>query len=196
MSFEIESNPNQSTDEHLLTLVALQDVAAYEILYDRHASTIYGLILRIVNDARIAEELLQDVFWHIWRDAEQFDNSGAARAWMFRIGRNRSLDELRRRKARPQVDERVEIEDAHRSAGTEQASAESEAEYQLNRRDIQMAMDDLPPEQRACVELAYFEGLSHSEIMGKLDIPIGTVKSRLRIGMEKLERSLRRVGYP
>ena len=184
------------SDEYLLTLVANQDVAAYERLYDRHARTIYGLILRIVRQSSVAEELLQEVFWQIWRDAGQYNEGGAAAAWMFRIGRNRSLDELRRRKARPQTDDDATVENAHRALGAEQPSAESEAEYQLNRHAIIAALDDLPPEQRVCVELAYFEGLTHAEVSARLDIPPGTVKSRLRIGMEKLERSLRRVGYP
>lgn len=193
MSFEIEANPNQSTDEHLLNLVALQDVAAYEILYDRHAATIFSLIMRIVGEPRAAEDLLQDVFWQIWRTAERFDSSVPARAWMFHVARNRSLDDVRRRHGRLPAVAAVKVDDGRSVSSEEQASAESEAEYQLNRRDVQTAIADLPPEQRICVELAYFDGFSHQEIGENLKVPIDTVKSRLRIGMEKLERSLKRV---
>ncbi|MEM7131317.1 MAG: sigma-70 family RNA polymerase sigma factor [Chloroflexota bacterium] len=196
MSSEIAEKQSQYTDEQLLKLVANRDMAAYEALYDRHSTTIYSLILRIVRASSIAEELLQDVFWQIWRDAGHFDGKGAATAWMFRIGRNRSLDQLRRQKARPETDEQSSVEDAHRVSGAEQPSAESEAEVQLNREQVVGALNELPPEQKSCVELAYFEGLSHREIAERLDIPPGTVKSRLRIGLEKLERTLRKAGYP
>lgn len=196
MSIRIETNQNQLTDEHLLSLVVSRDIDAYELLYDRHSTTIYSLILRIVREPGVAEDLLQDVFWQIWRDAAQFDGTGAARAWMFRIGRNRSLDELRRRKARPVSDDQTDIQSAYQRTGTDQPSAEAEAEYLLNRQQIMAALANLPPDQKICVELAYFEGLSHREIGSQLDIPVGTVKSRLRIGMEKLERELRKAGYP
>lgn len=196
MAIDSEAKQQQYTDEYLLSLVANQDAGAYEQLYDRHSRTIYSLILRIVRDPSIAEELLQDVYWQIWRDAGQYNESGAAAAWMFRIGRNRSLDELRRRKSRPQADDQADIESAYRAKGTEQPSAESEAVYQIKRQQIVAALSDLPPDQKVCVEMAYFEGLTHKEISIRLGIPAGTVKSRLRIGMEKLERSLRRVGYP
>ena len=182
------------SDEELLGLVAQQqDKRAYETLYDRHASTIFSLIVRIVRERPAAEELLQETFWQI---ASQFDQSGAAAAWMFRIGRNRSLDELRRRKARPQPDENTDLESAYQAVGIEQPTAEMQAELLFNRQQIQHSLADLPEEQRACIELAYFEGFSHRQIVEQLGIPIGTVKSRLRIGMEKLERSLRLAGYP
>ena len=196
MSLDFEPNPNRPTDEHLLTLIANQDMGAYEVLYDRHARTIYSLILRIVKSPEVAEDLLQDVFWQIWRDARQYDGGGAATAWMFRIGRNRGLDELRRRKSRPRADEQTDVESAYRAASREQPSAESEAEEGLNRQRIVSVLGDLPPDQRSCVELAYFVGLSHREISERLNVPVGTVKSRLRIGLEKLERGLRKAGFP
>lgn len=189
------SDQHQLTDSYLLQLVATRNVDAYEVLYERHAMTIYGLILRIVREARVAEDLLQDVFWKIWRSAQQFDGSGAATAWMFQIGRNSSLDELRRRKSRPQANEWVEVEDAYCSLAIEYPSAEFEAEYLFNQQEIIAALSQLPQEQKCCIELAYFEGLTHSEIRDRLNIPKGTVKSRLRRGLEKLEMHLRKAGY-
>lgn len=190
------SDYNSLSDEHLLRMVAKQDLHAYEVLYDKHAAAMFGLILRIVRDSTAAEELLQETFWQIWQNASQYEGTGAAAAWMFRIGRNRSLDELRRQKARPRSSEQVDIESAYRTTGANQPSAESEAETLLNRQQIQHALSALPEEQRVCLTLAYFEGLSHAQIGERLNLPMGTVKSRLRIGMEKLERSLRTAGFP
>ncbi len=184
------------SDESLLALIEEQDVAAYEQLYDRHAQTIYGLILRIVRSQTIAEEVLQEVFWQIWKNAGKFKNRGAAKAWIFRIARNRSLDELRRQKVRPQTAEKIEVETVIHNAGSHHQSAAQEAERQHNAERIQHALRNIPEEQRTCFELAYFEGLSQREIAKEINIPVGTVKSRMRIGLEKLERLLRSEGFP
>ena len=185
-----------ASDEELLTLIDQQDIAAYEQLYDRHAQTVFGLILRIVRNQTIAEEVLQEAFWQVWKSAAQYRNQGAATAWIFRIARNRSLDELRRQKVRPQAAEHVEVEAAVRNSGSHHQSAEYEAERQLNAERIQFVLGEIPVEQRTCFELAYFDGLSQREIAEEINVPVGTVKSRMRIGLEKLERLLRREGFP
>lgn len=182
------------TDEVLLRLVMRKDMRAYEMLYDRHAQPVYSLVVRIVRDLPIAEELLQEIFWQVWQKAEQYEGAGSAMAWLYRIARNRALDQLRRERARPQAmqSELDVLEHAPQFAGR---SAESEVEQRLRRQHVLQALDNIPDEQRLCLELAYFEGLSQREISERIDIPLGTIKTRMRSGMEKLERFLRGVGY-
>ena len=95
------SNLSQQSDEALLQLVAQRNLAAYELLYRRHAQVMFNLIVRIVHDTTTAEDLLQDVFWQVWENANQYRGSGAALAWMMRVARNRALDQLRRQRVRP-----------------------------------------------------------------------------------------------
>jgi len=193
----------EATDETLLQRTAQQDVAAYEILYDRHMQAVYSLILRIVRQPTRAEELLQETFWQVWRNATDFRSEGAAIAWILRIARNRSLDDLRRQKARPQAAQSASADDGAEQmerALAQEAAVENSVETAVTRRwnqqQVQQALDQVPADQRICLELSYFEGYSQREISEYLDLPIGTVKSRMRIGMEKLEYQLRQVGFP
>jgi len=198
-------DPNQSNlhrvqkslvDAQLLKQIGKQDMLAYEALYDRYASQVYGVIVRIVRNNAIADELLQETFWQIWQSAPKYEEQGTATGWIFRIARNRSMDELRRQKARPKLDETTEPVDAAVGAGLNQSSAETEAELHIDQEKVQRAISQIPIDQQDCLMLAYFEGLTHKEIAAQLELPIGTVKSRMRIGLEKLERLLRAEGYP
>jgi len=186
----------QQSDEQLLRLVGQGEVAAYEIFYDRHARTVYSLLLRIVRERTIADELLQETFWQVWRSADSYRGSGAAAAWLLRVARNRALDELRRQKARPQrlhVD-LSEAEGLAQSPGT--GAAPADLQRHLDQQQVQQALATLPDDQRACLELGYFDGLTQREIAEQLDLPTGTVKSRMRLALEKMERLLRGQGYP
>ena len=194
----------QASDERLLKHVAQQDAVAYEVFYDRHTKAVYSLILRIVRQPTRAEELLQETFWQVWRSATTYRGEGAALAWLMRIARNRALDELRRQKARPQATEYVadgmtEAVQVARAAN-QQAPLEDAVEQAVtlrwNQQEVRRALAAIPAEQRLCLELNYFEGLTQREIAEQLELPIGTIKSRMRIGMEKLEYQLRRIGFP
>ncbi len=182
------------SDEALLARIMARDARAFEILYDRHARTVYSLILRIVQDAAVAEELLQETFWQVWRKAEQFQSGGPAGAWICRIGRNKALDYLRRAKVRPQKagpeGERLE----QMAAPTDQG-VEIQVRQMWDRESVQEALSAIPEEQRQCLEMAYFDGKSQREIAEAMGVPLGTVKTRIRIGLEKLERHLRAAGY-
>lgn len=182
------------SDEELLARTVSQNVQAFEALYDRHARTVYSLILRVVRDPEAAEELVQETFWQVWRKAEQYSGSGAVGAWLCRIGRNKALDHLRRVKARPQAAD-GEPEALERIA----APASQQVDVQVNRiwdrQHLQTALADIPDEQRQCLEMAYFDGKSQREIAEEMGTALGTVKTRVRIGLEKLERSLRAAGY-
>jgi len=182
-----QSNSNQTyqdlSDAQLLKLISGQEISAYEALYDRYASQIYGTIQRIVQNAGIADQLVQETFWQIWQSAPTYQEHGTVPAWIFRIARNLSMDELRQQKVRPQ------------SASQNQASAAAEAEMWLGQEKVQVAMGQVPREQQICLLLAYFEGLTHNEIAARTSLPVGTVKNQMRIGVEKLESLLRAEGY-
>lgn len=187
------SRPNLGhyNDESLLQLVAQRNLAAYDLLYQRHAQVMYNLLVRIVRDQATAEDLLQDVFWQIWENANQYRGSGAALAWMMRVARNRALDQLRRQRVRPPLvsDDAEEVEAIADGTTTEEA-----VELKIRRAQVQAALESIPEDQRVCLELAYFEGLSQREIAEQTNIAVGTIKSRIRIGLEKVERLLRGSG--
>jgi RNA polymerase sigma-70 factor (ECF subfamily) len=190
----------QPSDEALLQLIAQRDAAALETFYDRHAQTVYNLIMRIVRDAAIADELLQETFWQVWQAGGQgqFRSEGPALAWLCRIARNKSLDQLRRQKARPQPvltesaeDEELLWDELVASDMTVERVAEQTWDWQY----LRQALSKIPSEQRLCLELAYFEGMSQRQIAEYTATPLGTIKTRLRMGLEKLEYILRIAGY-
>lgn len=178
--------------------IVQRDADALSTLYDRHAQTVYNLIVRIVRDHALADDLLQETFWQVWQKARDYTGRGSVAAWLHRIARNRSLDQLRRQKARPQPIETLsqKAEDAVWSQlATDEPDVERIAAQQWERRKLQQAMAQIPDEQRRCLELAYFEGMSQSQIAQYTQSPLGTVKTRLRMGLEKLERIYRGAGY-
>lgn len=190
----------QPSDEALLQLITKRDAAALETFYDRHAQTVYNLILRIVRDSAIADELLQETFWQVWQASGQgqFRSEGPALAWLCRIARNKSLDQLRRQKARPQpiITESEEAEELlWDELVISDVAVERVAERAWDWQYLRQALSRIPSEQRLCLELAYFEGMSQRQIAEYTATPLGTIKTRLRMGLEKLEYILRVAGY-
>lgn len=186
------------SDEELLELIVGHDVKALEELYDRHSQTIYNLIMRIVKEPGVAQNLLQETFWQVWKKAGGFKGRGVAAAWLYRIARNKSLDQLRRRKARPQsVDKPIEEHFglSQPNDNVNLTSVEIQVQQKLYREEVRQALNQIPTEQRLCLELAYFDGMSQSEIAKKTNTPLGTIKTRVRMGLKKLERLLRASGY-
>lgn len=167
------------------------DQAALSRLYDSTNRMVYGLILRIVSNTHTAEEVLLDVYLQIWRKAETYNaGKGTVLAWLFTIARSRAIDALRSRASRESgqqdpLDTAVAAVD--RSPTPEENSAITQ-----RRQFVQRCLAELPGEQREAIELAYFRGLSHSEIAEALKQPLGTVKTRVRLGMARLRESLRR----
>ena len=184
----------QQTDEQLLHLIAEKNSAAFEVLYDRHARIVLGLILRIVHDQAVAEELLQEAFWQVWKKAGDFQGTGAGAAWIYRIARNKGLDQLRRQKARPDTvdtDADVEVLEAVTSdAAAQESPVEAQVERTWQQQQVWEGLQAIPEDQRTVLELAYFEGMSQSQISEHLSLPLGTIKTRVRLGVEKLERLL------
>jgi RNA polymerase sigma-70 factor (ECF subfamily) len=189
---------SQYSDEELLQLIIQHNPDALAALYDRHAQVVYNLIMRIVRDLAIADEVLQETFWQVWRKAGEFSGRGAVAAWLYRIARNKSLDQLRRQKARPQPVETTSEEDE--AALWAQLEADNVAVEKIVARRwdhqyLRQALAEIPSEQRLCLELAYFEGMSQQRIAEYTHTPLGTVKTRLRLGLAKLEDIFRAAGY-
>lgn len=181
------------TDETLVELIAQGDRDAFAELHHRYAASVYSLICHIVKDTAVADELLQETFWQIWEKADQYSRWGSAAAWLFQIGRNKSLDELRRQKARPQPvihrSER-EKEKVWSKLEAKDANVEHISEQMQLKHHLREALNHLPDEQRECLLLAYFEGLTQRQIAEQTNTPLGTVKTRISLAIDKLKRSL------
>ena len=150
-------------------------------LYDRYSSIVYSVALRILGDTGAAEDVLQDVFMQLWRNPGLFDSSrGSLGAWLAVIARNRAIDALRKR--RPESD----IEDVVISVETDLAS---EADRARSAEKIRGVLSSMPAAQRAALEMAYFEGLTHTEIAAKTGEPLGTIKTRIRAGLTTLRKA-------
>lgn len=174
----------------LIAKVAEGDQSALAALYDASNRLVFGLVLRIVSDRSTAEEVLLDVYTQVWRQASSYDlKRGAPLAWLTTIARSRSIDRLRSSR-HDQNRESLDNVAGLSGGGTspEEATVTSE-----RRQIVRKALDALSPEQREVIELAYYAGLSHSEIALKLGQPLGTVKTRTRLAMMKLRDMLRPV---
>ena len=183
------ADPEVSTDATLVSRLLQKDVSAFEQLYDRHSRAVYSLVLRILQQAGTAEEVVQDVFLQLWRNAERYDASrGPFIPWLLTLARNRALDTLRLKSERQR---RLEKQ-------TEELppliSVPPEFEKKLDEKrraeEVRTLMSFLNPQQRKAIELAYFEGLTHSEIAEALKEPLGTVKSWIRNGLLRLKEGL------
>ncbi len=171
-------------DNALVQLVANGESAALAELYDRYGRFAYGLAYRVLGDGSAAEEVVQDAFMQVWRKASTFDPAKGAglRAWLLTIVHNRAIDVVRKRKN--QAGREVELDPNAPFIGASDPAVEVLA--QLDQREIRSAMETLPNEQRQAIEMAFFEGLTHREIAERHDLPLGTVKGRLRLGLHKM----------
>jgi RNA polymerase sigma-70 factor, ECF subfamily len=171
----------QDDASRLMERVRARDTGAFEALYDAYRRLVYGIALRMVSDPGIAEDVVQGVFLKVWRSPTTF-RDGNFVAWITRITRNQAIDVLRSRAARPESEfpEALPVEDA----------LEDTALRDLNAESIRRAIDQLPPEQRAPIELGFFGGITHEEIARRSGVPLGTVKTRIRSGLRKLRVSL------
>lgn len=179
----------RAEDEQLIMRVAAGDRRAFETLYDRYAATVFGVTMKMLGDRELAEDAVQEIFWRVWKRAASFDRSRAFAPWLFGIAHNYCIDELRRRRVRPQ---QVFEDDEHPILGDipDEADVGEAAVLTDQRRIVLEALDQLPEEQRQALLLAYFGGLTQQEIAQKLGNPLGTVKTRMRLGLQKLRTLL------
>jgi RNA polymerase sigma-70 factor (ECF subfamily) len=176
--------PSIIDDLTLLTRIRNHDQEAIQALHQRYANLVYSITYRVLNDATAAEEAMQDTFLKVWQSAQSFDESrGAPLAWLSRIARNTAIDYTRLRARRVTVDDTFDIDDG-RMLPLPDGWQDRERTQALRQ-----ALSLLPSEQGQVLALAYFGGLSQSDIADQLKIPLGTVKTRMRIGLQKLREA-------
>ena len=175
------------TDENLMLCVARGDTNALGSLYDRYSGSVYSLILRMLYEPAVAEELVQETLLRVWRQASAYSpERGTPATWIFGIARNLAIDELRRRGVRPQPSGGDPDAELARIESGDDDPAE-QAYVQIRHEVVTNALAQLPPVQRKVLEMAYYSGLSQSEIAHTMGDPLGTVKTRMRLGLQRLK---------
>lgn len=176
------------TDEELLGLAGAGRADAFEAIYDRHAGAALALARRTVGSRPLAEDVVQEAFLSVWRAAPSYrPERGAVRAWMLTIVRNRAIDAVRRHATRERRSVGAEVLDDHPDA---RADTAVEALRRMEDVAVRAALDLLPVTQRAVIESLYFGGFSHAQVATALELPLGTVKGRTRLGLKKLREDL------
>ena len=175
-------------DEDLMALVQDGEPRAFEVIFDRHSSAAFSLAYRMCGRRAMAEDVVQEAFISLWRSGARYDRRrGSVRNWVLGAVHNRAIDAFRRglvRESRNVSDEGI----ADRLPASEQTDVE--VARREGARDVRLALDQLPPEQRQVIELAYFGGFSHMQLAQMLDLPPGTVKGRMRLGLTKMRMTL------
>ncbi len=174
------------TDEDLMVLVGGGDADAFAALYDRHSRSAYWLAYKLTGEKQAAEDLAQDAFLKVWRSAERYrPERGSARTWILSVVRNQGIDQLRARASRHRTQENAEAS----APKYEPSEAFAQAWHDARLGRVREALDALPHVQQQVLELAHFSGLTHMEIAERLQLPPGTVKGRIRLGLKKLRNN-------
>ena len=170
-------------DENLISFVGQGDAEAFTTLYDRHSRAAFSLAYRVMGERQAAEDLAQDAFLKVWRSARSYRaERGSVRTWILSIVRNRGIDQIRSQASRRRRQEEIEAS-APRSQPSE---AFAETWRNTQREQVREALGTLPPEQLKILELAYFSGYTHVPISELVDVPLGTVKGRMQLGLKKM----------
>jgi RNA polymerase sigma-70 factor (ECF subfamily) len=178
-------------DEGLMQRLGYQDLSAFRALYSRYGNLVYSVALRVVRDPQVAEDMSQEIFLRLWRKPEGYAATrGKFGTWLTSVTRNRAVDEIRSRNRRYRHETASPEEQERDFAGPENDNPALRAEVSDQRRLIRIALQGLPKEQRETIELAYFGGLTQQEIAERLNQPLGTVKTRIRLAMQKLRVAL------
>jgi RNA polymerase sigma-70 factor, ECF subfamily len=177
-----------AADDEVMAGLRGRDIAAFEALYQRFADLVYSTCLRVLADAQLAEDITQEIFIRVWRRPESFDpERGKLVTWLLSVSRNRAVDEIRSRGRRRKHEFGNVVDVEERPSNKEREDPLFNAELADERERILGALAILPIEQREAIELAYFKGLTQQEIALALKQPLGTVKTRIRLGMQKLK---------
>jgi RNA polymerase sigma-70 factor (ECF subfamily) len=192
----VEPTPSAvEADVEILHRIARRDEAAIGALYDKHASRLYALLLRILHDATLAQDVLQEVFLRVWERAATYDQSlGSPIVWLTRVARNLAIDSLRskhgqRRKVEDDLERHTHLPSDDRHASPEEATTQAQ-----HRQTLNDALATLPEEQRILIEYAYYQGYTQSQLAEYFQLPLGTVKTRIRTGMMRLRDHLHQLG--
>ena len=179
--------PHDLADDQLIEGLARQDVGALESLYDRYGKVAFSLAYRVVGERGVAEDVVQDAFISVWRQAKSYrPERGSPKTWLLAIVRNRSIDKLRSHASGANS---VSIDEVPEDFGAEPGPWQ-QVWNDLRGATVRDALERLPVEQKKSIELAYFSGYSQSEIADLMGVPLGTVKGRMRIGLQKLKGML------
>jgi len=190
LAYDAVDEVEEQYNVELIRRVAKGDAGAFASLYDRLSPVLYGMALRIMNDAGEAEDVLQDGFLYIWRQASAFDpGRGSSFAWVVMIVRNKAIDKLRVRQRGERLHERVTSFPELFSDRDEQSALEPVLRERQS--EVRSALSEVSPEQRQALELSYFSGLTHEQIAARLGAPLGTVKARIRRGLLRLREVFR-----
>jgi len=185
---------DESNDEAVAARVARGDTVALEALYDRYASTVLGISLKILGDRTAAEDVLQETFWRVWRSAASYQpQRGSFTGWLFRIARNLAIDGYRRTNARPQM--MFDGDDADTTLDQipdPDADVAEQTQALLKHRQVLTALASLPRAQRQVIEMAYFYGMTRQEIAETMGEALGTIHTRARLALQKLREELER----
>jgi RNA polymerase sigma-70 factor (ECF subfamily) len=170
-------------DENLISFVGQGDAEAFTILYDRHSRAAFSLAYRVMGERQAAEDLVQDAFLKLWRSSTSYrPERGSVRTWLLSIVRNRGIDQLRSHASRRRTQDKIEA-----SAPRSQPSEAFAETWRNSQRDqVREALNTLPSEQLKILELAYFSGYTHAQVSELLDVPLGTTKGRMRLGLKKM----------
>jgi len=181
----------ESSDVDLIGRASRGDARALEVLYDRYSRVVFSFALRTVGDRELAEELLQEVFFRAWKQGAAYDaERGTFVTWLLTITHNLAIDEVRKRQRRPQRADGEEPETVLAGMADTGSGVEDEVWIGALRETITGALAQLPASQREAIELAYYQGLTQREIAEQLGEPLGTIKTRMRLGMRKLREAL------
>lgn len=181
ISPEIDSG-GANSDESLMDRVRVHEQQAMAALFDRYAGLVYSVALRVLRDTGQAEDVMQEIFFQLWRNPDSFSSArGSLGAWLLVVARNRAIDQLRQRRPTEQVEEVVVASSTN---------LQSEAERSIMMQRVRGILRDLPREQQDSLQMAFFDGLSHSEIAEKTGQPLGTVKTRIRSALTSLRKRL------
>ena len=183
--------PVAPTDEELMAGLADGETGSLEQLYDRYSSLVFSVSLRVLDDRQLAEDVTQEVFLRLWRQPRSYDaGRGRFLSWLMSVTRNRAIDEQRRITRRRRVEKPGDDATSELPGPERFHDPQLEAVLAEDRRRVRQAMTRLPPPQREVIELAYFSGLTQTQIARRTGEPLGTVKTRIRLGMRKLRGAL------
>lgn len=184
--------PAPETDEQLMARIQEREPEALAALYDRYSGILKSLIMGVIHNDAEADDLLQEIYMEIWKQAAHYSvQKGKPLGWIVTLTRRRSIDRLRKKQAYARAEERLQNETEQQPEAWVHNSTEDDIQMSDNRRLILGVLKNLPPAQREAIDLAFYHGMSQREIAAKTGIPLGTIKTRLELGLKKISEALK-----